>query len=210
MNPTGENDVPVVAQLPPKGVPINQNVSNTFHIPIQGGPQADVDDHHDTFFMPKDELMYDAYGPSSVDVDRKFCIIEERFKAIEGPSTFGLDVEDMCLVLGVKIPSNFKVPTFEQYKGVTYPKTHIWSFYGKMNAYSDDEKLLMHFFQDSLGGASLEWYMQLKRTHVRTWWGLYEAFLKHYQYNIKMAPNRMQLHSLAKKPEESFKEYAQC
>lgn len=67
----------------------------------------------------------------------------------------------------------------------------------------------MHFFQDSLSGASLEWYMQLERTHIRTWRELAEAFLKHYQYNPDMAPNRTQLQSLAQKPEESFKEYAQ-
>lgn len=68
----------------------------------------------------------------------------------------------------------------------------------------------MHLFQDSLSGASLEWYMQLERTHIRTCRELAEAFLKHYQYNSNMAPNRTHLQSLAQKPEESFKEYAQC
>ncbi|XP_050908405.1 uncharacterized protein LOC127122034 [Lathyrus oleraceus] len=36
-----------------------------------------------------------------------------------------------------------------------------------------------------------------------------EAFLKHYQYNTDMAPNRMQLQNLTQRSEESFKEYAQ-
>lgn len=45
--------------------------------------------------------------------------------------------------------------------------------------------------------------------HVRFWRDIDEAFLKHYQYNIDMAPNRMQLQSLTQKSEESFKEYAQ-
>lgn len=67
----------------------------------------------------------------------------------------------------------------------------------------------MHFFQDSLSGASLEWYMQLERTHIRTWRELAEAFLKHYQYNLDMAPNQTHLQSLSPKLEESFKEYAQ-
>lgn len=79
-----------------------------------------------------------------------------------------------------------------------------------MAAYSDDEKILMHFFQDSLSGASLEWYMQLERMHTRTWRELVEAFLKHYQYNSDMAPNRTQLQSLAQKSDEPFQEYAQC
>ncbi|XP_050877577.1 uncharacterized protein LOC127081357 [Lathyrus oleraceus] len=117
--------------------------------------------------------------------------------------------QNWSMTLGVKIPPKFKVSSFEKYQGVTCPKIHIRAFCRKMIAHSDDEKLLMHFFQDSLSGTSLEWYMQLERTHIRTWRELAEAFLKHYQYNLDMAPNRTQLQSLAQKPDESFKEYAQ-
>ncbi|XP_050909002.1 uncharacterized protein LOC127122757 [Lathyrus oleraceus] len=180
VNPAVGNGVPVVSQPPPEGIPINRNTANTFHISSQGGSQADVDDHNETFFMPKAQSMYDAYKPSPTDIDMKLHLMEERFKEIEGPSTFGLDAADMCLVPGVKIPTKFKVPRFEKYKGITYPKTHIRSFCRKMAAYSDDKKLSMHFYQDSLSGALLEWYMQLERMHVHTWRGLDEAFLKQY------------------------------
>ncbi|XP_050919408.1 uncharacterized protein LOC127136941 [Lathyrus oleraceus] len=135
--------------------------------------------------------------------------MDERVRAIEGPNTFGLEAADMRLVPGIKIPTKFKVPAFEKYQGNTCPKTHVRSYCRKMAAYSGDEKLLIHFFQDSLSGASLEWYMQLERSHVRSWRELAEAFLKHYQYNTDMAPNRTQLQSLTQKSEESFKEYAQ-
>lgn len=67
----------------------------------------------------------------------------------------------------------------------------------------------MHFFQDSLAGESLEWYMHLERMYIRNWRHLVEAFVKHYQYNIDMEPNRTQLQSLTQGPNESFKEYAQ-
>lgn len=66
--------------------------------------------------------------------------MDERVWAIEGPNTFGLEAADMCLVPGVKIPVKFKVPTFEKYKGTTYPKTHIRSYCRNMEAYSSDEK----------------------------------------------------------------------
>jgi len=35
------------------------------------------------------------------------------------------------------------------------------------------------------------------------------AFIRQYQYNFDMAPDRMQLHNMCKKEHESFKEYAQ-
>ena len=79
-------------------------------------------------------------------MEAKFCILEEKLKAIQGPNAFGLDVADMCLVPDMKIPAKFKVHVFEKYKGVTCPKTHIRAICRKMVAHSDDEKLLMHFF----------------------------------------------------------------
>lgn len=65
-----------------------------------------------------------------------------------------------------------------------------------MAAYSNDDRLLMHFFQDSQSGASMGWYMQLEGTHIRTWMEITEVFLKHYHYNTDMAPNRTQLQNL--------------
>lgn len=114
-------------------------------------------------------------------------------KALQGLDTFGLDSSDMWLVPSVKIPAKFNFPNFEKYKGVICPKTHTRAFCRKMAAHSDDEKLLMHFFQDSLSGASLERYMQLESMYILTWRELAKAFLKHYQYNSDMAPNRTQL-----------------
>lgn len=141
--------------------------------------------------------------------DKKFRRIEDRLKVVEGQGFLGNDSTDFLLVTGVKIPPNFKVPIFDKYTGNTCPKTHVRGYHRKMAAVSEDEKLLMHFFQDSLSGASLEWYMQLERTHVRNWRHLVEAFIKHYQYNVDMAPNRTQLQGLTQGPNDSFKEYAQ-
>lgn len=78
----------------------------------------------------------------------------------------GLDTMEMCLVLGVVIPVKFKVP--KKYKGNSDPRTHIRAYCREMAAYSGDDRLLMHFFQDSLSGASLDWYMHLEGTHIRT------------------------------------------
>ncbi|XP_050891993.1 uncharacterized protein LOC127097532 [Lathyrus oleraceus] len=208
-NPVMGNGAPIVTDANAEGVPTNLNVTHTFHVPVHGGSQVGTDDHDGDFFMPRNESVYEPFGPSSTELERRFQMMDERVRAIEDPSTFGLEAANMCLVLGVKIPYKFKVHTFEMYKGDTCPRTHIRSYYRKMEAYLDDENLLMHFFQDRLSGASLEWYMQLERTHVRSWREKVEAFLKHYQYNTDMVPNMTQLQSLTQKSKESFKEYAQ-
>src|SRR3954462_152905 len=141
--------------------------------------------------------------------ESKFHLLEERLKALEGRGSSGLNAIDLCLVPDIKIPAKFKVPSFEKYKGITCPMSHIKAFCNKMAPYAENDRLLMHFFQDSLSGASLEWYTRLERIHIRTWDELAEAFLKHYKYNSDMTPTRLQLQSLTQKVDESFKEYAQ-
>lgn len=68
---------------------------------------------------------------------------------------------------------------------------------------------MMHSFQDSLSGASMDWYMLLERIHIKNYEYLANTFLKQYKYNLDMAPNHMQLQNLSQKGNESFKEYAQ-
>ncbi|XP_050914773.1 uncharacterized protein LOC127129670 [Lathyrus oleraceus] len=139
----------------------------------------------------------------------KYKVLEERLEMIEGFNIFGVDAMGTCLVPNVTIPPKFKTPDFEKYKGVSCLNNHLRMFVRNMAAYAANEKLMMHSFQDSLSRASLDWYMQLERTHVKTWEDLANAFLRQYKYNLDMAPNRMQLQNLSQKGSESFKEYAQ-
>jgi len=60
----------------------------------------------------------------------------------------------------------------------------------KMGAYSADEKLLVHFFQESLAGAAVTWYTNLEASQIRSWKDLATAFIRQYQYNTDMAPDR--------------------
>ena len=107
------------------------------------------------------------------------------------------------------IPQKFKVPDFDKYKGISCPRTHLRAYCRKMAGHISNDQLLIHYFQDSLSGASLEWYMQLEKGQVQSWRDLAEAFLRHYQYNTDLAPNRTQLQDMTQRNNESFKEYAQ-
>ena len=68
-----------------------------------------------------------------------------------------------------------------------------------MGAYSMDEKILMHFFQDSLAGAAVTWYTNLEASQVQSWKDLATAFIRQYQYNTNMAPDQNQLQSMSKR-----------
>lgn len=140
-------------------------------------------------------------------VDDKYKILEESLKVVEGFNVFGDNAMGICLVPVVVIPQKFKTPKFEKYKGVSFPKNRLRMFVRKMVAYAMNEKLMMHSFQDSLCGASLDWYMPLERDHIKIWEDLANAFLRQYKYNLDKAPNHMQLQNLLQKGNELFKEY---
>ena len=74
----------------------------------------------------------------------------------------------MCLVPGVVIHPKFIVLDFDKYKGTTCPKNHLMMYCKKMGAYVKDEKLLMHFFQESLAGAAITWYTNLESSRVHS------------------------------------------
>ena len=92
----------------------------------------------------------------------------------------GIDANDLGLVPRVKVPPKFKPPVFEKYNGTTCPKTHATAYYRKMSVHTEDEGWQIHYFQDSLSGASLKWYMKLERSRIRSWRDLSEAFVKQY------------------------------
>src|SRR3954463_13512063 len=141
--------------------------------------------------------------------DDKYQQLEERMKAMEIQKIPGLDFNDPGLISDVVIPPKFKVPVFAKYDGVSCPKLHLRSYIRKLQPHTTDNKLWIHFFQESVSGTQLEWYYQLESTKVHTWEDLAAAFYKQYQYNADLAPTRTQLRGMSMGPKESFKEYAQ-
>jgi len=95
-------------------------------------------------------------GPLAIIEKEKFDHIEERLRAIEGGGNYAFaDMAELCLVPDVVIPPKLKVPDFSKYKGTTCPENHLKIYCRKMGAYAKDEKLLMHFFQETLVGAAI-------------------------------------------------------
>ncbi|XP_050909746.1 uncharacterized protein LOC127123584 [Lathyrus oleraceus] len=127
---------------------------------------------------------------------------------MEGDQIFGVVAREMCLVSGLVIPVKFKTLNFDQYEGATCPKSHLMMYYRKLAAHVDSDKLMIHYFQDSLKSASSKWYLTLDQTCIHCFQDLYDAFIKQYKYNMDIAFDRRQLLSMSQKDSESFKEYA--
>jgi hypothetical protein len=140
----------------------------------------------------------------------KWTALEERIRAVEGNHLCDLvKATKMCLVPNVVVPKKFRVPEFIKYTGTQCPITHLKAYCNKMAEVVDDEKLLIHFFQDSLSDAALTWYMRLDNTKVKKWKDLVDAFMRQYKFNIDVGPDRSSLQAMEKESKESIREYTQ-
>jgi hypothetical protein len=150
---------------------------------------------------------YKAKSSDSIDQD-KIEALEARLKVIEGVDLYDpIRVAEMCLVPNVVVPKKYRVPEFIKYSGTQCPMTHLKSYCNKMAEVVHDEKLLMHFFYDSLSGATLSWYMRLDNIKIQSWKDLVDAFVKQYKYNMDITLDRTSLSNLEKKDKESIREY---
>ncbi|KAK2410935.1 hypothetical protein QL285_046268 [Trifolium repens] len=139
----------------------------------------------------------------------KYNEMQREMRALRGKELFGQNAHELCLVPNVVIPHKFKVPDFEKYKGSTCPRAHLVMYARKMSTQTDNDKLLIYYFQDSLTGAALRWYMDLDSTDIHNFNDLASAFIRQYNYNSYLAPDRDELRALTQREKESFKEYAQ-
>ena len=93
------------------------------------------------------------------EAQRKLELIEERLRMVEGSDAYGLvDVSKMSLVPDLVLPPKFKVPTFDKYDDKKCSSTHLYMYCRKMTGHTNNDKLLIHCFQDSLTGSATRWY----------------------------------------------------
>jgi hypothetical protein len=124
----------------------------------------------------------------------KLVALEQRLRAFEGIRLYDpIKDAEMCLVPNIVIPKKFKMSEFIKYTGTQCPITHLKAYCNKMAKVVDDEKLLIHFFQDSLSDAALTWYIWLNNTKVKKWKDLVDAFMRQYKFNIDVSPDRLSL-----------------
>lgn len=111
----------------------------------------------------------------------RFQVLEKTLRAMEGDQVFGVVAKEMCLVFGLVIPTKFKNHFLTSTMCPSCPKSHLIIYYRNMTVYVENDKLMIHYFQDSLSGASSKWYLSLDQSRIQCFQDLYDAFIKHYK-----------------------------
>ncbi|RDX73135.1 hypothetical protein CR513_47288, partial [Mucuna pruriens] len=138
----------------------------------------------------------------------KMAQMLEQMNKLNKPKTPELD-KHKDRSLNVVLPTNFKVPKFEKYKGSSCPRIHLAMYCRKMASYIHQDRIPVHCFQDNLTGAVLSCYVNIESGRVNTWRDLAEAFVRQYKYNEDMAPDRSRLQNLSKADSKELKDYVQ-
>ena len=120
-----------------------------------------------------------------------------------------LDVMELSLVPGLVIPRKFKTPIIDKNDGTKCLNAHFRMYCRKMSAYTDNDKLLIFCFQESLTGIAAQWYLKLDRTHVRSVKDLTRAFLTQHKHATDFTPDKLSLQTMKKKYNENFRDYTQ-
>ncbi|EOY22134.1 Uncharacterized protein TCM_014343 [Theobroma cacao] len=81
---------------------------------------------------------------------------------MEGTNALGsIDALKLTLIPRLVIPPKVKVPDFEKYDSTKCLMAHVTMYCHKMAAYTYDDNLLIHCFQDSLTRSTFRWYNKL-------------------------------------------------
>nr|XP_033508909.1 uncharacterized protein LOC117273826 [Nicotiana tomentosiformis] len=100
------------------------------------------------------------------------------------------------------------MPKFEKYDGHEDPIAHLKRYCNELRGDGGKEELLMAYFGESLTGIASEWYMDQEISHWHIWDDLARDFVRQFQYNMDITPNRNSLSNLNKKTAKIFREYA--
>ena len=162
--------------MPPLVVPIspvtqveaNLGMLFTQSLPIQSSDELKEQEQNKVEFMMQLE---------NTKTQQKVNLIEERLKAIEGNSSIkGMHAIELSLVLHVVIPHKFKMPDFMKYSRSSCPRAYMTMFCRKMVRHTGNNKMLIHYFEESLTGSITRWYMKLDRGQIHMWTDLVRAF----------------------------------
>ena len=82
-------------------------------------------------------------------------------------------------------------------------------YHSKMGAYLKNKNMMMYYFQESLTGPAMRWYLNLNKHEIRTWEDMIDSFLAHYQHNADLAPDKSSLRVLTPNKNVKFRMFAQ-
>ncbi|XP_075080124.1 uncharacterized protein LOC142165478 [Nicotiana tabacum] len=147
-------------------------------------------------------------NPNQEEIAQKMKSIKQSLKNMQGLSgQKSVSYVDLCMFPHVHLPVGFKMPKFEKYDVYGDMIAHLKRYLNQLRGAGGKEELLMAYFGQSLIGIAFEWCMDQDISHWHIWDDPAQDFVRQFQYNMDIAPDRNSLTNFKKKASESFYEY---
>ncbi|XP_070023383.1 uncharacterized protein [Nicotiana sylvestris] len=216
--PLSQAQVPTTVDLSPQHAPgftLYHNYpgtsSQTFHAPPAKTTAYPTPTSARTFVAPPQATLHQSSSENVLKVpDAQHYAPEPIFKVLDPYSyTPHLESPDETKKPAKTVEQDEisrKVKILEQSLrnmrgiGSKDPVAHLRGYCNKMRGASGKGELLMAYFNPSLSGAALEWYVRQDDSRWYTWDDMAHAFARHFQYNIEIVPDRMSLTKMEKRP----------
>ncbi|XP_070034893.1 uncharacterized protein [Nicotiana tomentosiformis] len=157
----------------------------------------------------QEEIERVMRNPEQEQMARKMKSLEQSLKNLQCLSgQKSVSYPNLCMFPHVHLPVGFKTPKFEKYDGHGDSIAHLKRYCNQLRGAGEKEELLMAYFRESLTGIASEWYIDQDISHCHIWDDLARDFIRQFQYNVDIAPDRNYLTNFKKKTAESFCEYA--
>ncbi|GLT29741.1 hypothetical protein SLA2020_045870 [Shorea laevis] len=99
----------------------------------------------------------------------KVQLMEKTLKSMQGVQTNKpVDISSLCFFPNIQLPHKFKLPKFDKYNCIGCSYARLTMYCRKMAPYTNDEKLMIHYFQDSLTGPVDAWFSTLDKNKVKS------------------------------------------
>ncbi|XP_070023184.1 uncharacterized protein [Nicotiana sylvestris] len=147
-------------------------------------------------------------NPEQEEKARKMKSLEQSLKNMQNLSgQKSVSYSGLYMFPHVHLPASFKMPKFEKYDGHGDPVIHLKRYCNQLRGAGGKEELLMAYFGESLSEIASEWYTDQEITHWHVWDDMARDFVRQFQCNVDIAPDRNSLSNLKKNTAESFREY---
>ncbi|GAA0174610.1 hypothetical protein LIER_41749 [Lithospermum erythrorhizon] len=107
----------------------------------------------------------------------------------------------------VPTPVLFILPQFTQYSGIGDPQKHLKGFLAQMTINTNDMDIYAKAFPNSLTGAALDWYMELRANSIDSYAHIADVFISKYNTSIINKQDKRALMDLQHAPRESLKDF---
>ena len=108
------------------------------------------------------------------------------------------------MIMQKPIPSNFKLPQFESYDGISDPVDHLEAFRTMMLLHGVPDAILCRAFPSTLKGATRNWYSALKSSTIFSFDQISHQFAAHFVSSRRPRRSSESLINIKQKEGESI------